>query len=456
MHPPSADPSRPRFPGGRKEALRRLAAIDPARYGSTRNHLDGAVTRLSPYLRHGVLTLGDVRDAVFRWLDQTGHGATPERRAEGRRIAGKLINELGWRDHWQRLWQRLGDGIWQDLEPLKTGHAPGRYSPELPDEVREASTGLACIDGFATELQTTGWLHNHARMWLASYLVHWRQVRWQTGAAWFLQHLLDGDPASNNLSWQWVASSFSNKPYIFNRANLERFSASRYCRRCPAAGACPFEASYEALQEQLFRTEPTTDRPPAPEASALSAIRASAPQPTSPTASPAPRQPLLWIHHEGLGPTNPALRAHPDRPALVLLDASGGGDLSGGLPLSPLQRTFLSACAAGLPIPERKEAQQRGVAAAGELLALARRHGADAIVSSRSVDPRLQAIAAELERLQQQDPPAARVPLQLLDPDPFVVLEEPVDLRRFSRYWRRAEAKVWAGWGQAWRDPAHP
>ena len=57
------------FPGGRRAAEQRLAAIDPARYGASRNHLDGAVTRLSPYIRHGVLTLAEVRDAVFARLE---------------------------------------------------------------------------------------------------------------------------------------------------------------------------------------------------------------------------------------------------------------------------------------------------------------------------------------------------------------------------------------------------
>jgi deoxyribodipyrimidine photo-lyase len=110
------------------------------------------------------------------------------------------------------------------------------------------------MDGFIAELHSSGWLHNHARMWLASYLVHWRRVRWQTGARWFLRHLLDGDPASNNLSWQWVASSFSHKPYIFNRSNLERYSGGRYCTACPLRDrGCPFEASYEDLDSRLFQ-----------------------------------------------------------------------------------------------------------------------------------------------------------------------------------------------------------
>lgn len=54
----------------------------------------------------------------------------------------------------------------------------------------------------------------------AAEIVHWRRIHWQGGAKWFLQHLIDGDPASNNMSWQWVASTFSHKPYFFNRENL--------------------------------------------------------------------------------------------------------------------------------------------------------------------------------------------------------------------------------------------
>jgi deoxyribodipyrimidine photo-lyase len=192
-----------------------------------------------------VLSLVEVLEAVFAWLARSGQPPL---------AAQKLINELGWRDYWQRLWRQLGDGIWRDQEPLKTGHPPERYAAALPDDLLEARTGLACMDGFASELIHTGWLHNHARMWLAAYVVHWRRIQWQAGARWFLQHLLDGDPASNNLSWQWVASSFSSKPYMFNRANLERFSSGRYCSACAAAseGTCPFEASYEQLQADLF------------------------------------------------------------------------------------------------------------------------------------------------------------------------------------------------------------
>jgi len=432
------------FQGGRAAAEAALAAVDPARYGASRNHLDGAVTGLSPWIRHGVLTLAEVREAVFTWLDAQGYGS-----AEGQRIAGKLINELGWRDYWQRLWRVLGDGIWHDLEPLKTGHAASRYSPELPADLAGARTGLACIDGFSRQLQEQGWLHNHARMWLGSYVVHWRRVQWQSGARWFLQHLLDGDPASNNLSWQWLASSFSSKPYIFNRANLERFSSGRYCRRCPAAqnGSCPFDASYDALQAQLFRssgagaaTMPEAPRPPLRQ---VASRQAAAANPTG-----APRRPVLWIHGEALGPANPALRAHPGRPALFVLDApllageTGPSSSSGGLPLSANRVRFLQDCASSLPL------EQRRGAVAAELLRFAREHDADAIVTSGAVDPRFATISAELEALQQAEP-TARLPLISLEPEPFVTLDEPVDLGRFSRYWRRAERRVWGGWQPA-------
>ena len=113
------------------------------------------------------------------------------------------------------------------------------------------------MEGVRDQLVTTGWLHNHARMWMAAWLVHWRRVHWKAGADWFMQHLLDGDPASNHLSWQWVASTFSHKPYFFNRGNLERYSDGSYCAGCPCAKSCPFEGSYEQLENQLFAPMPT-------------------------------------------------------------------------------------------------------------------------------------------------------------------------------------------------------
>jgi deoxyribodipyrimidine photo-lyase len=229
--------------GGRRAADRALAAIEPQRYRETRNHLDGAVTRLSPYIRHGIVSLAEARDVALRRVARPADAA-------------KFVSELGWRDYWRRVYAELGERVWQDRELWKTGYGPADYSDTLPPEVPAARSGLACMDAFARELRQTGYLHNHARMWVAAWIVHWLRVRWQAGARWFLAHLLDGDPASNNLSWQWVASTFSHKPYFFNRENLERYTDARYCSGCAAREACPFDGSYAALERRLFPNLP--------------------------------------------------------------------------------------------------------------------------------------------------------------------------------------------------------
>lgn len=238
----------PETRGGRLAAEAVLAEIRPKEYARTRNGLDGAVTRLSPYIRHGVVSLVEVRTAA---IDRV------RRRGEVR----KFVQELAWRDYFQRLYAARGDAIvWEDAEDWKTGFGPDDYAADLPEDIRVGATGLPCMDGFVAELHATGYLHNHARMWLAAYVVHWRRVRWQAGAAWFLEHLLCGDPAANNLNWQWVASTFGAKPYIFNRENLEQYSEGRYCRGCPLYGRCDFEGTYPELQRELFPRQPWAGR----------------------------------------------------------------------------------------------------------------------------------------------------------------------------------------------------
>lgn len=237
--PQAADDHFSQIPGGRKAAEKALREIAPFAYGKTRNFLDGKVTKLSAYIRHGVLSLGEIREYVLK-------------RVENPNDAHKLIQELAWRDYWQRLYVKLGNRIWQNQEEYKTGYLPTDYTAKLPEDITNGTTGLVCIDSFSQELQTTGYLHNHIRMWLAAYIIHWRRVQWQAGAKWFLQHLLDGDPASNNMSWQWVASTFSHKPYFFNRENLERYTKGVYCHQCPYLGKCDFEGSYEQIEQRLF------------------------------------------------------------------------------------------------------------------------------------------------------------------------------------------------------------
>jgi len=196
------------LPPNRAAALDRAARIRPAAYARTRNHLDGAVTGMSPYLTHGVLTLREMLGHVLT------RGPLP--------VEHKLVFELGWREFFRHAWQHHGDGI---LESLHPGPLPdGCYATTLPDDIRGACTGVPAIDEAVRTLYLSGTLHNHARMWLASYLVHVRHVHWRAGADWLVAHLLDGDLASNHLSWQWVAGTGSHKPYLFNADNVARYA----------------------------------------------------------------------------------------------------------------------------------------------------------------------------------------------------------------------------------------
>ena len=233
LHPTPPSP----FRGGRQAAEARLNGIQPLRYARTRNHLDGAVTRLSPYIRHGILTLKEVRSKAIALCGDPG-------RFE------KFIQELAWRDYWPRIYRAHPDWIWNSIEPYKTGWSEADYQEGIPPDITAGETDAACINAFIHTLESTGYLHNHARMYLASYMVHWRRIRWQSGARWMLARLLDGDPASNNLSWQWVASTFSRKPYIFNLATVEKYTGDDIDTR-PDFNRV-LDASYDELSERLF------------------------------------------------------------------------------------------------------------------------------------------------------------------------------------------------------------
>lgn len=211
----------------RAAAWLRVARIQADRYAQTRNWIDGAVTGLSPYLTHGLVTLPEVVAAL------------PE--LDSLAVNHKLIYEFGWREFFRHRWAHLGDGI---LESLHPGPLPEHaYASTLPADIREARCGVAAIDVAIRDLYATGTMHNHARMWLASYVVHLRRVHWRAGADWLLGHLLDGDLASNHLSWQWVAGTGSHKPYLFNADNVARYAPAHW----HSAGS-PIDQDYDALE----------------------------------------------------------------------------------------------------------------------------------------------------------------------------------------------------------------
>lgn len=214
------------FPPTLDAVRARIAAVRPADYARSRNALAGAVTRLSPYITHGFVSLPEMLA-----------GVAARHRLD---VQHKFVFELGWREYFHHLWLHRGDDI---LHSLHAGPLPEQaYTPEMPADIRQARTGVPVIDQAVRTLYTTGYLHNHARMWLASYVVHLRKVRWRAGADWMVAHLLDGDLASNHLSWQWVAGTGSHKPYLFNADNVARYAPAAW----HSAGSV-IDTSYEAL-----------------------------------------------------------------------------------------------------------------------------------------------------------------------------------------------------------------
>jgi deoxyribodipyrimidine photo-lyase len=130
--------------------------------------------------------------------------------------------ELAWREYFQHVHEVIGDAI---LQNLQEGVLPDdAYVQVLPDDVRRGATGVPVVDQAVRQLYFSGYLHNHARLWLASYLVHIRKVHWRVGAEWMYSHLIDGDIASNHLSWQWVSGTGSHKPYLFNADNVALYA----------------------------------------------------------------------------------------------------------------------------------------------------------------------------------------------------------------------------------------
>jgi deoxyribodipyrimidine photo-lyase len=391
----ASNPPAPR--GGRDAAVERLASIDPVAYARSRNHVAGAVSRLSPWIRHGVLSLAEVRDATLARV------ARPEE-------AEKFVAELGWRHYWRQVQAALGDRIRTDIEPPARAWRRPAALLSMPTDVLEARTGMACIDAFVRGLHDTGWLHNHERMWLASWLVHVRGVHWLAGADWFLEHLLDGDPASNHLSWQWVAGTFSAKPYLFNRENLETYTSGVHCRQCSLLGRCDVEGSYEAIDARLFA-------PDAPQRPPLRIRPAAAWRPTS--AAAPPDRPLVWLTLDSAAATSPAAAAHPDAPRLFVVDRHW---LAAERPALG-RLAFLFECLADVPGIEIRVGDPATI-----LPARAAALGCDGIAVTETSCPHVRNAAAAI---------AAEVPVHVVDWPPFCDTARVDDLGRFSRFWQR-------------------
>ncbi len=206
--------------------------------------MDGEVTRLGPYLTHGVLTLSEVRDAAYS--------------IAGKPASYKLVCELALREFYQRTWWEKGDGIFTDIRRPQAGV---REHNEVPVALLAGQTGIAAIDKSVNELYETGYVHHHARMWTAMLGTNVAQVHWEPLSRWYYYHLLDGDLASNALSHQWVAGTFSNKKYLATQEAINKLDPESYQHGTfldILADALPKLAVPEVLQETCTLELPCT------------------------------------------------------------------------------------------------------------------------------------------------------------------------------------------------------
>ncbi|RYC29154.1 DNA photolyase FAD-binding protein [Lichenibacterium minor] len=303
-----ADGITPVFTATRAEALRRLDAFLPRAgraYADGRNADAGpdaerSVSALSPYLRYRLLV---EREVIAAALDLHGpHGAD------------KFVSEVLWRTYFKG-WLELRPAAWSRfLAERDAGRDAMARSGGLARAVAAAEEGRTGIEGFddwARELVAYGYLHNHARMWFASIWIFTLRLPWALGADFFLRHLVDADPASNTLSWRWVAGlQTPGKTYLATADNIARYTSGRFSPRGLAAEA------------------PSLTEEPLPGPRAL-----PGPEPV-----PAGRA-LLLMHPEDFGPESFA----PEGTVVAGALAATGG--SAHWPWGPAARRFVDAAA---------------------------------------------------------------------------------------------------------------
>ena len=213
------------FPTDIKSILKRIEEVDPIKYGRSRNFISGDVTYLSPYISRGVISVKMVKDAVLK---------------RGFKLyqIQKFVQELAWREYWQRIWQSKGDEILTDLKQKQ----PDYLHTKMPIALIHATTSIQAVDAYINQLYEQGYMHNHIRMYVGALACNIAKAHWLHPAEWLYYNLLDGDIASNHLSWQWVCGSASSKKYYCNQENINRYTGSNQEHSF-------LDRSYEALVE---------------------------------------------------------------------------------------------------------------------------------------------------------------------------------------------------------------
>ena len=172
------------------------------------------VSCLSPYVTHGVISEVEL---IQKSLNKYSFVKNE-----------KFIQEIMWRTFWKG-WMELRPDVWADYL-LELNQIKDKYKNDQDyKKAVEGSTEIQCFNEWVGELKENNYLHNHARMWFASIWIFTLELPWQLGAEFFMQHLYDGDPASNTLGWRWVAGiQTQGKNYLASEWNIKKFTDNRF------------------------------------------------------------------------------------------------------------------------------------------------------------------------------------------------------------------------------------
>jgi deoxyribodipyrimidine photo-lyase len=288
------EPTRsPRFRGTQFAADSALAAFDVSGYAWSRNAVHPPERRgasgLSPWIRHGLLSLPNVWSAV-------ANGPPAD--------VAKFRDELMWQEYARHLYARLGPMM---AEPLRARRADSERTGS-PDGPWDRS--MNCVDQNIAELERDGWLVNQTRMWLASHWAVRQGADWNEGEDRFFAHLLDGSRAANRAGWQWTIGTGTGRPYGFARWQVEK-RAPGLCNECVHRDACPIESFPDQSPDS---TEPITAHPRLRSDSHVS--ETAGPRSVVATGTPD----VVWLTAESLGDADPAIAANPDLPVVFVFD----------------------------------------------------------------------------------------------------------------------------------------
>ena len=184
-----------------REAFARFLDHDVDAYAERHDRLAGGTSVLSPHLRFGTLS---AREAEQRASRRGGEGAQA------------FVRQLAWRDFYAHVLLHHPDDLHHEHQPPLRKLA-WDTDDELLDAWKEGRTGYPLVDAGMRQLRATGWMHNRARLVVGSFLTKDLQLDWRAGEAWFMRWLLDGDVASNNGNWQWIASVGVDPAPVYRR-----------------------------------------------------------------------------------------------------------------------------------------------------------------------------------------------------------------------------------------------